>query len=76
MDLPDQAAQARLLNVNEAASRLGVSISYLNKLRLTGEGPIFIKLGTRVAYDPADLATWIAERKRASTATPDHGPAR
>jgi predicted DNA-binding transcriptional regulator AlpA len=57
----------KLLNVNEAAERLGVSASYLNKLRLSGDGPVFLKLGTRVAYDPDDLATWLSERKRLST---------
>jgi hypothetical protein len=58
----------RLLNVNDAAQRLGVSVSFLNKLRLSGGGPIFLKLGTRVAYDPADLTLWLDRRKRQSTA--------
>lgn len=57
----------KLLNVNEAAERLGVSVSYLNKLRLSGGGPAFVKIGARVAYDPADLASWIEARKRQST---------
>ncbi len=57
----------KFLNVNEAAERLGVSASYLNKLRLTGDGPVFMKLGVRVIYDPADLATWLAAQKRRST---------
>jgi len=66
---PNDEAAPRLLNVNEAAQRLGVSVSYLNKLRLTEEGPVFCKLGARrVAYDPADLAAWLSERKRRSTA--------
>lgn len=57
----------RVLNVTEAAQRLGVSVSFLNKARLTGDGPTFIKIGTRVAYDPADLAAWLDARKRHST---------
>ena len=61
---------SRLLNVNEAAERLGVSVSYLNKLRLKGTGPVFMKLGTRrVVYDPADLALWLSACRRSSTAT-------
>ncbi len=60
-------APVRLLNVTEAADRLGLSISFLNKVRLTGGGPPFAKIGTRVLYDPADLATWVADRKREST---------
>ena len=59
---------ARLLNVNEAAQRLGVSVSYLNKLRLGREGPPFVKLGARVAYGQADLAAWVEAQKRSSTA--------
>lgn len=57
----------KLLNVNEAADRLGVSVSYLNKLRLSGGGPAFVKIGARVAYDPADLSSWIDARKCQST---------
>ena len=63
----DEPAALRLLNVTEAAQRLGVSVSFLNKARLSGEGPIFIKIGTRVAYDPVDLAAWLDARKRHST---------
>ena len=58
----------KLLNVNEAADRLGVSVSYLNKARLTpGAGPRFVKFGTRCSYDPADLVAWIEAQKRDST---------
>lgn len=57
----------RLLSVNEAAERLGVSVSYLNKMRLTGSGPSFVKLGARVCYDQADLTSWIEGQKRRST---------
>lgn len=62
------AETPKLLNVNEAADRLGVSVSYLNKLRMSpGAGPVFIRLGVRVAYDQADLNTWIEAQKRTST---------
>jgi hypothetical protein len=57
----------RLLSVSEAADRLGVSISYLNKLRVSGDGPPFVKIGTRVVYDPADLVAWLQGQKRVST---------
>lgn len=57
----------KLLNVNEAAERLGVSVSYLNKMRLTGGGPAFVKLGARVCYDQPDLSAWIDAQKRRST---------
>ncbi|ODT87798.1 helix-turn-helix domain-containing protein [Phenylobacterium sp. SCN 70-31] len=58
----------KLLSTVEAADRLGVSSSYLNKLRVTGGGPPFVKIGARVAYDPADLSAWLEAQKRTTTA--------
>ncbi len=55
------------LTTAEAAQRLGVSTSYLNKLRLTGGGPVFMKMGTKVVYSPSDLSAWAASRRRTST---------
>ena len=66
-------AAHRLLNVTEAAQRLGVSVSFLNKARLTGDGPIFVKIGTRVAYDPADPTAWLDAHKRQSTQSAREG---
>lgn len=57
----------RKLNVDEAADLIGLSASTLNKLRVFGGGPQFLKLGRRVVYDPADLDAWLAERRRRST---------
>jgi predicted DNA-binding transcriptional regulator AlpA len=57
----------RMLKVAEAASYIGLSKSSLDKLRVYGGGPIYIKLGKRVVYDPADLAAWLAARKVAHT---------
>lgn len=57
----------RLLSTSEAADRLGVSASYLNKLRVTGGGPSFVKIGARVGYDQSDLSSWIDSQKRRST---------
>ena len=56
------------LRVNEAAQHLGLAVSTMNKMRLNGLGPRFIRLTRRrVAYDLYDLETWAAERKRSST---------
>lgn len=57
----------RLLNVQEAARFLGLSASTLNKLRLTGGGPRFMKLGRRVLYDLRDLEEWACEHRRSHT---------
>jgi len=56
------------LSVVEAARHLGLSKSLLDKLRLTGGGPAYLKLGPRrVVYDLADLEQWATERRRRST---------
>lgn len=59
-----------MIKVAEAAARVGLSISQLNKLRCLGGGPAFYKLGAAVLYDPADLDAWLAERRRTSTWAP------
>ena len=57
-----------LLDTREAAARLGLARATLAKLRVRGGGPPFVKLGTKVLYDSADLAAWIAAQgKRRST---------
>lgn len=59
---------SRKLSVVEAARHLGLSKSLLDKLRLTGGGPAYLKLGPRrVVYDLADLEQWATERRRRST---------
>jgi predicted DNA-binding transcriptional regulator AlpA len=53
-----------LLNVREAASRLGLSKSTLDKWRCAGKGPRYVKSTDRaVRYDPADLEAWINGRR-------------
>lgn len=61
------------LKVEAAAAHTGLSTSTLNKLRVFGGGPVFMKLGRRVAYDVADLDAWMAARRRRSTS--DYGGA-
>jgi predicted DNA-binding transcriptional regulator AlpA len=55
------------LSTYEAAEYLGLGKSTLDKLRVTGGGPIFIKVGKRIVYDPADLDSWFDRHKRSST---------
>jgi excisionase family DNA binding protein len=54
-------------SVAEAARFLGVSKSWLNKLRVSGGGPQFLKLGRRVVYEQQSLTAWIEQRRRSST---------
>lgn len=55
------------LSVDAAAEYVGLSASTLNKLRVFGGGPVFLKLGRRVVYDVADLDGWLNQRRRVST---------
>ena len=57
-----------LLRVREAAARLGLSKSTLDKMRCDGRGPRFVKITNKlVGYDPADLDAYAEARKRQST---------
>jgi hypothetical protein len=42
-------------------------VSTLEKLRLSGGGPIFIKRGRTVLYRQADLDAWLESLRRRST---------
>ncbi len=55
------------LSVDQAARRLGLSTSWLNKARITGGGPPYLKLGRRVFYSLGDLEDWVASRRRRNT---------
>lgn len=57
----------RTLTVRGAAAHLSLSVSTLNKLRCTGCGPVYFKLGRAVRYDPKDLDNWLASHRVAST---------
>ena len=49
-----------LLDVRQAAARLGLSKSTLDKMRCRGVGPKFVKSTDRaVRYDPSDLDAWV-----------------
>lgn len=57
------------LSVREAATFLRVSKSFLDKHRLDGCGPEFLKLGRRVVYDLRDLESWALSTKRRCTSS-------
>jgi hypothetical protein len=56
-----------LLRTAGAAAKTGLAISTLNKLRCSGAGPAFLKLGRAVRYKPADLKAWLDSRRLMST---------
>jgi hypothetical protein len=56
-----------LLTTEEVAELLRLSPSILNKWRLAGRGPSFVKAGSRVRYRLSDIAAFIAASTRGST---------
>ena len=56
-----------LLTVEETAGFLRCSISALNKWRVSGNGPRFVRVGARVRYRTSDLLNFIENRTRVST---------
>jgi hypothetical protein len=59
--------------VKDAAKILNVSPSYLNKLRMTGSGPVFAKFGAHVRYAVPALMAWAETRARTSTSDSGQG---
>ena len=55
------------LDTRAAAAHLGLSPRTLDRYRVSGEGPEFYKLGSRVRYRLADLEAWAETRRRRST---------
>ena len=53
----------------DAAAYLGVSTSYLEKRRMSGDGPAYLKIGHAVVYEVATLDAWVAQHQRTNTAS-------
>jgi len=51
----------------DASERLDVSVRTLQKWRLQGSGPRFVKLGRSVRYDAGDIEQYIEAARRCST---------
>lgn len=58
----------QLVKTELAAILTGLSASTLNKLRVSGGGPAYIKLGRSVFYARADIDLWLNASRRRSTA--------
>jgi predicted DNA-binding transcriptional regulator AlpA len=64
-----------LLTEREASHRLGLSVRTLQKWRLLGQGPRYLKLGQAVRYDPGDLEAFVQAARRRSTSERSSGQA-
>jgi predicted DNA-binding transcriptional regulator AlpA len=56
-----------LLTAKEAARLLKVSLSWLAKARMRGDGPPYIRIGRSIRYAEATLIQWMKGRQRMST---------
>ena len=57
-----------LLTPKETARRLRISVSWLAKARMRGDGPPFIKISERaIRYTDAAIMQWMKSRQRLST---------
>jgi predicted DNA-binding transcriptional regulator AlpA len=62
------APTIKLLTPKEAATLLKVSVSWLAKARMRGDGPPYIKLCPKVIrYNEAVILQWMKSRQRLST---------
>jgi predicted DNA-binding transcriptional regulator AlpA len=62
-----EIAEQQYLSAAQAAQVLGLSKSTLAKMRLTGAGPKYSKLGRRVVYRHKDLNIWVEGNQYMST---------
>jgi len=65
-----QKRNSQKLKTQDAAQYCGSSASTFEKLRITGKGPRYIKIGRRVVYDVADLDRWLSAHRWQSTSEP------
>ena len=68
-----------MLNEKEAASYIGMSVSYLRHARYDGvygdkqPGPLYVKMGRAVRYRSDDLDEWIEQRVVRKGSSPGDG---
>jgi len=58
---------APLLTAKDASVRLKVSLSWLAKARMRGDGPPDIRIGRSIRYAEPALVQWMKSRQRLST---------
>lgn len=56
-----------VFDTREAAAYVRLGKNTLERFRLTGEGPAFLKLGGSVRYRQPDLDAWMESRLTKST---------
>lgn len=65
--MSEYARQAEYIRTRDAARYVGLSHRTLEKLRVTGAGPEYFKMGRAVVYAISELEAWLARNRRCST---------
>jgi hypothetical protein len=68
-DVLREVEMQNCMRTRQAADYLAIPVSTLNKMRLTGAGPLFVKAGRIVVYRKADIDKWLESKLRKSTIT-------
>lgn len=55
------------MNTKEAAVYVRLGKPTLERFRITGDGPAYVKLGSAVRYRKSDLDAWLVSRVMRST---------
>ena len=58
---------APLLTAKEASRLLKVSLSWLAKARMRGDGPAYVCIGRSIRYSQTALSQWVRSQQRLST---------
>jgi len=56
-----------LIDTETLAERIELSERTLEKWRVQGRGPAYLKLGGRVLYDLREVEAWLTAQRRTST---------
>jgi excisionase family DNA binding protein len=56
-----------IMNTKEAAGYVRLGKPTLERFRISGDGPAYVKLGSAVRYRRCDLDAWLASRVTRST---------
>jgi excisionase family DNA binding protein len=57
------ADEGELLTEAQVARLLAVSLSTMKRLRASGDGPSFIRIGRAIRYRREDVDTWLRQQK-------------
>lgn len=55
---------SQLMTTASAADYISKSASWLNKTRMTGAGPVYLKIGGAVRYTKDELDIWLSGTRR------------